>query len=292
MKKIFALGFFDGVHLGHQALLAQCRRIAGEVGAAPCAITFDRHPQSLFAKETPKLISTVRDRQWLLRKYGIGPVFIYPVTSEIMSTPWEGFLEELLSGDGAGFVCGSDFRFGCRGEGTAEKLKAFCAERQLPCAVVEQQLLDGIRISSTHIRALLEAGDMEEAARFLGHGHILSGTVVSGRKLGRTVGVPTANLELPEETVALPRGVYACKAFVGDGEHLAVTNIGSRPTVGGHRVTVESWLLDFSGDLYGTEMTLEFHAFLRPERKFGSLEELSLEIRKNAEDTRKFFEKN
>ena len=292
MKKIFALGFFDGVHLGHQALLARCCELAREAGATACAITFDRHPQSLFVDRPPRLISTVRDRLWLLRKYGIGPVWVYPVTKEIMSLSWQGFLEDLLSCDAVGFVCGSDFRFGCRGEGTAEKLTEFCKERQLPCAVVEQQLLEDVRISSTHIRELLEAGDLAGAQKFLGHPHTLTGTVVSGRKLGRTVGIPTANLPLPEEAVALPRGVYACKAFTADGEYPAVTNIGSRPTVGGHHVTVESWLLDFSGDLYGKELTLEFYRFLRPERKFGSLEELSLEIRKNAEETRKFFEKN
>ena len=292
MKKIFALGFFDGVHLGHQALLARCCEIARQEDATACAITFDRHPQSLFVKDPPRLISTVRDRQWLLRKYGIGPIFIYSVTQEIMSMSWEAFLEDLLSCGGAGFVCGSDFRFGYRGEGTAEKLRAFCAERQLPCAVVEQQLLEGVRISSTHIRGLLEAGDLAGARRFLGHPHTLTGTVTTGRQLGRTIGIPTANLPLPEEAVALPRGVYACKAFTKDGEYLAVTNIGSRPTVEGHHVTVESWLLDFSGHLYGRELTLEFHAFLRPERKFDSLEALGEEIRKNAEQTREFFEKN
>ena len=290
MKKIFALGFFDGVHLGHQALLARCCELAQEADATACAITFQQHPQTLFLEQPPRLISTVRDRLWLLRKYGIGPVRVYPVTKEIMSMSWQGFLEELLSCGAVGFVCGSDFRFGCRGEGTAEKLTQFCKERQLPCAVVEQQLLDGVRISSTHIRKLLEAGDLTRAQSFLGHPHTLTGTVISGRKLGRTIGIPTANLPLPEEIVALPRGVYACKAFTGEGEFLAVTNIGARPTVGGHHVTVESWLLDFAGDLYGKELTLEFHSFLRPEQTFPSLALLGEEIRKNAEQTRKFFE--
>lgn len=289
MKKIFALGFFDGVHLGHQALLARCCEMAREENAKPCAITFDRHPQSLFVEEPPRLISTVQDRLWLLRKYGIGPVWIYPVTKEIMSMSWETFLEDLLSCDAVGFVCGSDFRFGCRGEGTAEKLMRFCEERQLPCAIVEQQLLEGIRISSTHIRELLEMGNLAQAQKFLGHPHTLTGAVTSGRQLGRTIGIPTANLPLPENVVVLPYGVYACKAFTKEGEYLAVTNIGSRPTVGGHHVTVESWLLDFTGNLYGKELTLEFYAFLRPEEKFSSLEALKAEIQKNAQQTRKFF---
>ena len=133
---------------------------------------------------------------------------------------------------------------------------------------------------------------MKEANAFLGHPHILSGTVVSGRKLGRTLGIPTANLALPEETVKLPFGVYACKAEVEGSTYLAVTNIGNRPTVGGHRVTVEPWLLDFEGDLYGKALTLSFYAFLRPEQKFPSLDALKEEIGKNALQTRKFFENN
>ena len=291
-KTIYALGFFDGVHLGHQVLLAECCRLAEAGEATPCAITFDRHPQALFVNKLPGLINTVEDRQLLLRQYGIGPIYIFPVTKEVMSTGWQAFLEELLEYGGVGFVCGADFRFGSRGEGNARKLAAFCKERGLPCSIVPEQLADGIRISSTHIRGLLEAGEMEKAARFLGHPHILSGEVVSGRRLGRTIGIPTANLELPEDVVALPHGVYACKVRTKGKEYLAVTNIGSRPTVGGHRVTVESWLPDFSGDLYGERLTLEFHSFLRPERKFGSLHELGEEIRKNAEEARKIFEKS
>lgn len=291
MKKIFALGFFDGVHLGHQALLAECCRLARELDGQACAITFDRHPQSLFTDTPPKLINTAQDRQRLLRQYGIGPVVTYPVTKQTMSVGWQDFIEELLGHDAAGFVCGSDFRFGHRGGGNAQKLAEFCKERSLPCSIVPEQLLDGIRVSSTHIRQLLEAGEMEQAVRFLGHPHILTGTVVPGRQLGRTLGIPTANLHLPGELAPLCRGVYACRARVGGQECLAVTNVGTRPTVGGHHVTAEPWLLDFEGDLYGRELTLEFYAFLRPERKFPSLEALQAEIRENARQTRKFFEK-
>lgn len=289
MKKIFALGFFDGVHLGHQALLAECVRLAELHTCETAAITFEAHPQALFTDNPPKLINTAQDRNRLLLQYGIVHVHTFPVTREMMATDWQDFLEQLIACGAAGFVCGSDFRFGCRGEGTAEKLMKFCQERQLPCAVVEQQLLEGVRISSTHIRGLLEKGELSQAQKFLGHPHTLTGIVTSGRQLGRTIGVPTANLPLPESVVALPHGVYACKAFTKEGEYLAVTNIGSRPTVGGHHVTVESWLLDFDGDLYGKELTLEFHKFLRPEEKFPSLEALKAEIQKNAQQTRKFF---
>ena len=291
MKKIFALGFFDGVHLGHQALLMECCRMAREQDAKACAITFQQHPQSLFVEQPPKLINEQEGRIQLMRRYGIGPVFAYPVTKEVMSMPWQDFLNELLECDAIGFVCGCDFRFGNRGEGNVEKLKEYCRERNLLCSIVEDQTLDGMRVSSTHIRNLLEEGNLEEAIRFMGHPHILTGRVVSGRKLGRTIGVPTANLRLPGDVVQLPHGVYACKAIVDGQEYLAVTNIGSRPTVGGHHVTVEPWLMDFDGDLYEKFVVLEFYKFLRPERKFASLEALKEEIQKNAEQTRNFFEK-
>lgn len=288
-KRIFALGFFDGVHLGHQALLKECVRLAEELEMQPAAITFLQHPQSLFMSQSPAMINTDTDRERLLRQYGIGPVYKLPVTKEVMSTPWQDFLGELMEYGGAGFVCGSDFRFGHKGEGTAELLQSFCAERELPCVIAPEQTLDGIRVSSTYIRSQLECGDMETAVRFLGHPHILTGTVVPGRQLGRTIGIPTANLELPEGVLVPRFGVYCCKAIVDGQSFPAVTNVGMRPTVGGHHVTVEPWLLDFSGDLYGKELTLEFYRFLRPERKFESLAALQAEIQKNAGQTREFF---
>lgn len=291
MNRIFALGFFDGVHLGHQALLAECCRLAAENNCETAAITFETHPQSPFTKNPPRQINTLQDRNMLLLRYGIDRVYAFPATEDVMSTEWEAFLELLLTYGGAGFVCGEDFRFGRGGEGNVEKLRQFCRERQLPCSIVPEQLLDGMRIASTHIRSLLEEGNLEEANRFLGHPHVLSGEVTTGRKLGRTLGIPTANLLIPEGVVCPKHGVYACKAVVVGSEYLAVTNVGNRPTVGGHRVTVEPWLLDFDGDLYGKHLLLEFHSFLRAEKKFDSLEILKAEIQENARQTRKFFEK-
>lgn len=281
-KKIFALGFFDGVHLGHQALLAECVRLSRELDAQAAAITFLQHPQSLFTADPPALINADADREKLLRQYGMGPIYKFPVTKEVMSTHWRDFLTELMALGAVGFVCGDDFRFGHKGEGDGEKLQIFCKEQGLPCVIVQEQILSGVRISSTHIRQLIENGDMETAAQFLGHPHILSGEVVPGRQLGRTIGVPTANILIPEG-VAVPKlGVYACTCAIDGHRYVAVTNVGSRPTVDGHQVRTESWILDFSGDLYGKHITLMFHQFLRPEQKFGSLEELKIQIHADA----------
>lgn len=289
-KTIYALGFFDGVHLGHQALLRECRILAESHGCRAGVVTFTSHPDALVSGKAPAFLNTTEDRKHLLLAYGMDPVIELPFDRQLMTTHWSSFLTQLVQHDAGGFVCGSDFRFGAGGSGTAKKLAAFCESRQLPCTVVPQQMLDGVRISSTYIRELIETGETEQAVRFLGHPHILTGTVVSGRHLGRTLGIPTANLALPEEVVQPKLGVYACRAIVDGKTYLAVTNIGSRPTVGGHHVTVEPWLLDFEGDLYGKTLHLLFYAFLRPERKFDSLDALKAEIRKNAAQTRKLLE--
>ena len=290
-KIIYALGFFDGVHIGHQALLKACVEMARQHGCKAGVVTFTSHPDTLVAGTTPKLINTEDDRIGLLRAYGIEEVLCLPFNRALMNTHWASFLTQLVDSDAAGFVCGCDFRFGADGVGTAKKLAAFCEKRLLPYAVVPQLLLGDIRVSSTHIRSLLEQGEMEEANRFLGHPHVLTGKVVAGQKLGRTIGVPTANLVLPEGLVVPKKGVYACKTFVEGQVYLAVTNVGSRPTVDGQGITVEPWILDFDGDLYGKKIAVAFYAFLRPEEKFENLPALQTQICQDAEKTRSFFGK-
>ena len=285
-KTIFALGFFDGVHLGHQALLHQTVALAREVGATPGAVTFSTHPDGLVSGNAPALLNTPGDRDRLLRSYGIEGVLELPFDEELKNTPWADFLSRLVALGAAGFVCGDDFRFGAGGAGTAATLAAFCREQNLRCAIVPQQEVDGVRVSSTHIRQLLENGEMKQANRFLGHPHSLSGEVVPGRQLGRTIGIPTANMLLPGGLAVPKLGVYAAKATVEGKTYPAVTNIGSRPTVGGHQVRAESWLLDFAGDLYGKTVTLAFLEFLRPEQKFESLDELKEQILKDAQRVR------
>lgn len=288
-KYMFALGFFDGVHLGHQALLKECCRLAQQENCETAAITFEAHPKSLFAGPVP-LISTVRDRQRLLQRYGISHIHTYPVTTEVMGMPWEAFLEELLAEGAVGFVCGDDFHFGRKGEGNPQRLAQFCEEKGLPCRIVSEQTLDGKRISSTRIRSKIEEGNMESATRLLGHPHTLTGTVIHGKHLGSKLGFPTANLLLPEGTVTPKFGVYACRAIVDGVYYPAVTNVGTRPTVEGSGITVEPWILDFSGDLYGREIGLEFYYFLRPEMKFPDLEALRQEIFRNAQQTRAYIQ--
>ena len=290
-KTIYALGFFDGVHLGHGALLRECRRLAGQHGCAAGVVTFASHPDTLVQGKTPVLINSPQDRERLLKhNFKMDPVVTLPFDRAMQTMPWEAFLEMLRSAHGAvGFVCGDDFRFGHRGQGNAAILAQYCREKGLPCTVVPEQMMDGIRVSSTYIRQQLETGDMATAVKFLGHPHILTGIVVHGHALGRKLGFPTANLRLPEG-VAVPKfGVYACRCLVDGKAYPAVTNVGTRPTVEGRGITIEPWILDYSGDLYDKEITLEFFYFIRPEQKFPSLEALQAEIYRNAEETRAYL---
>jgi len=188
-------------------------------------------------------------------------------------------------------VAGHDFRFGKGGAGTPERLEGLCRELGLDCDVVGQVKLEGVVISSTYIRGLIQAGEMERAVRFLGHPHVLSGPVVHGKALGRSIGIPTANLTVPPEVLTPAFGVYATKVWVGEHSRLAVTNVGVRPTVDdGGGVSVEPWLLDFDGDLYGRSIRVEFFRRLRGERKFAALEELRAAILENADQTRTYFD--
>ena len=289
-KRIFALGFFDGVHLGHQVLLRECVRLAEKTGSEAAAVTFDRHPRSLFSNTPPVLISTLPDRLRLLSAYGISHTRVFPVTQAVMSTPWQDFLEQLIREGGAGFVCGEDFHFGHRGQGSAQLLREFCAERDLPCVIVAQQSIGETRISSTYIRRQIEEGDMSTAVRFLGHPLMLTGTVVRGQQLGRTLGIPTANLLLPDGVAAPKFGVYVCRCLIDAERYPAVTNVGTRPTVAGQGITVEPWILDYSGDLYGREISLEFYRFLRSEQKFPTLEDLKNRIHEDARETRAYLD--
>jgi riboflavin kinase/FMN adenylyltransferase len=291
-KTIFALGFFDGVHLGHQALLKACRELAKQLNCKAGVVTFVGHPDELVTGQKTMLINTYQDRRRLLKGYGMETVVELTFDETLMKLPWQDFYQKLRTEyHAAGLVCGEDFRFGFRGQGNAALLKQICAADGIPCAVIPQQTLEGIAVSSTHIRSLLQRGNIEEAEKFLGHRHSFTGTVVKGQQLGRKLGTPTANLSLPAELLSLPFGVYICRAKGAGIDCPAVTNIGIRPTVSGENVTIEPWLLDYEGDLYGQELTLEFCRYLRPERKFPSLAELQEEILKNGEQTRQYFKK-
>ena len=291
MQSVIALGFFDGVHLGHAALLAAVRKRADALGLRAVALSFDIHPDALVRGRPMPLLSTAAQRERLLLDAGMDEVQLLHFDAAFMHMPWQTFLDDVLIRrfSARHLVCGDDYRFGDRGAGTAQLLAKACADRGVGCDIVDKVALDGVTVSSTHIRELLLAGDAGQAARFLGRPYRLTGRVVHGNGLGRAWGTPTANL-LPDPSLLLPkRGVYITRALCAAGDYAAVTNVGTRPTVDGQGVRVEAWLPDFDGDLYGQDISLDFYAYARPERKFDSVQALREEIMKNAEQARAFF---
>ena len=288
-KCVLALGFFDGVHLGHGALLRRTRKLAAALHLPAAALTFDTHPAELVSGQRVALLNTPREREALMRElYGIDEVLTLHFDRATMAQPWQSFVRDTVCGrfGAVHTVCGEDFRFGAGGRGTAALLKEECERRNVGCDCIAQVRMDGAVISSTRIRALLERGETAAAVRLLGHPHLLTGTVTDGKKIGRTLGIPTANLVLQNGILVPKFGVYAANAVFDGQTRRAVVNIGTRPTVNGRNVTVEPWILDFDGDLYGHELRLDLTDFLRPERKFDSLEELKAEILRNAEQVR------
>ena len=293
--RVIALGFFDGVHLGHAALLRLTRRRADEMGIPAAVLTFDTHPDTLVYHQPVPLINTLEDRTYLLKeKFSMDEVILAHFDRAMMEMPWEAFVDDYLLGElGAKHVvCGHDFSFGYRGQGTPDKLRRLCAQRGVGVNVVDKVSLGGITVSSTHIRQLIRQGDMEAAAQMLGHRHFLSGEVLHGKELGRRLGFPTANLALPEGLIAPAYGVYATLVTLPDGSaHPAVTNVGVRPTVHDQLGRlVEAWILDCTAELYGETIRVEFFTRLRGEKKFDSLEALREEVLRNADETRAFFQ--
>lgn len=295
-KRVIALGFFDGVHLGHGALLRRVGEKAAELGAVPAAVTFDTHPENLILK-TPAvpLLSSPLDRAELMRRfYGIREVIVAHFDERMMHMPWREFVTDYLAGEHGAvhLVAGHDFHFGYKGEGNPERLQALCGELGIGCDIIPKVVQDHITISSTYIRTLVAQGEMERANQFLGHPHTLTNRVAHGKKIGTTtLGFPTVNLLIPQGVIVPAYGVYATRVWFDGQCRCAVTNVGVRPTVednDGH-VTVEGFILDFDGDLYGHEIRMEFYKYLRPEQKFASMQALADEIRHNAQQTRDYF---
>ena len=295
-KRVIALGFFDGVHNGHAALMRRTAQVAKETGATPSAFTFDPHPQTVILGRPMPLLTSPEDRADLMRKYyGIQDVIVEPFTPARMKQPWREFLVDTLIKDlGAiHLVAGHDYHFGYKGEGNPQLLKETCQELGVGCDIIPRVEQDGITVSSTYIRTLVAQGEIERANEFLGHPYTLSDRVSHGKKLGTTLGFPTVNLKLKENVLSPAKGVYATKVILENGDtHLAVTNVGTRPTIDdGDQITVEPWILDFDGDLYGQPIRVEFYEHLRSEQKFGSLEELTAMVHRNGEQTRAYFER-
>ncbi|SHI04540.1 riboflavin kinase / FMN adenylyltransferase [Sporobacter termitidis DSM 10068] len=292
-KRVIALGFFDGLHIGHSALMERVLKIAKEKDLLPSVITFDNHPASMVAGQPIPLINSCEDRAGLIHRiFGINNVIILHFDKDLMRMPWTEFVERLSNEFNAAYlVAGHDFTFGHKGEGTAEKLAQKSRELGIGCDIIPAVTYKGVVSSSTYIRKLIAEGDIEQANEFLGHPHVLTDIVHYGYRLGRTLGTPTINMCFQAGVIIPAYGVYATRVYLEDGsEHIGVTNVGIRPTVNHtETVTAETYILDYSGNLYGKMVRVEFYKRLRPEIKFSGIDALKAQIHADAESARNYF---
>lgn len=283
-----ALGNFDGVHLGHAAVLRAAHAARPDLALA--ALTFEPHPREHFRPDDPPFrLTLLPAKAEALGALGASVVFALRFDAALAAMPAEAFVEEVLyRGIGAKHLaCGPDFAFGHRRGGDTAFLAREAEKRGIGLTIVPPVMDDGAQISSTHIRRLLQDGYPERAARDLGRPHEICGEVFHGDKLGRELGWPTANILLGRQ-LEPARGVYAVTAVLADGAVVpGVANVGRRPTLGGDPVTrLETHLFDWSGDLYGQEIRVRLHAFLRPDATFDGLDALKAAIAADADAAR------
>jgi riboflavin kinase / FMN adenylyltransferase len=288
-RTVVTVGFFDGVHLGHRAVLGRTIEGARERGLPSVAVTFDRHPREVLTPgREPRLLTTVDRKAGLIEETGIDTLLVLEFTEDFSRWPAERFVADVLVGGLHANHCamGANFTFGHKAAGTVELLiergpaLGFTAER------VELVEIDGRRVSSSSIREALAQGDLEWPGVALGRRFVLDGTVVTGAGRGHGLGFPTANLRTGPRLLLPGRGIYAGRALVDGTGYVAAISVGTNPTFGTEPLHVEAYLLDFDGDLMGSEIAVEFWAYLRDEVRFETPEELSAAIGEDVRRTR------
>jgi len=292
-KVCLAIGFFDGVHLGHQQILRQTITDARKHGALALVITFDNHPNTIVAPtRVPPLIYSRAQRLRTIESLGPEATLLIPFDHAFSQKTGEEFIRELSAAwHGIQSICvGANFTFGHKRSGNVELLKTLGAELKFAVHGMAAVALDGDAVSSTRIREAIRAGELDAASQMLGRAYSIAGTVVKGDQLGRTLGFPTANLDAAGLALP-PQGVYVIQAVVRGERHCGVLNIGTRPTLGNTDppLRVEAHLLDFTGDLYGQELEIVLGEKIRDEKRFPSVDELMTQIARDIATARSAF---
>ena len=293
-RRAIALGFFDGVHVGHQKLMDMAIRRAREKGAISSVFTFDRHPSEVITGQpVPMLVNPAVRGEEIRRLGGVDEVIFSHFDETMRHMPWRQFVRQVLVEQlgAVHIVSGRNNRFGYKGEGTSAGMAEECARLGVGYDCIEDVQVDGVTVSSTYIRGLIAEGNMERVARFLGRPYTIAGQVTHGRQVGRRLGVPTLNLPMPPGMQQPPLGVYFTEVGCGGRVYPAVTNIGTRPTfLEDNAVVIEPQLLDYQGDLYGRQVEVELLHFRRPEKRFSSPQTLRQAILEDEKAARAYLE--
>lgn len=293
--KVIALGFFDGVHLGHQAVIRSAKSIADTAGIKTAVLTFDPHPSVVLSKKRTKAkyLTPIEEKARKVEAMGVDYFYIVRFTTKFSELEPKDFVQKYLLPLGAvHIVAGFDYTYGRLGAGKMEDMETY-AENKLQVTIVDKQEADNQKISSTTIRQAIEEGNMEEANKLLGEPYTTKGTVIHGDKRGRTIGFPTANI-LVEEDYLIPKlGVYAVKFKIGSETHLGMASIGYNITFKDDQsLSIEVYILDFNREIYGEEVEIEWFQYFRPELKFSGMEGLIKQLEKDEQATREYFQKN
>ena len=286
---VATVGTFDGLHVGHRAVVGTVQSEAGAEGTS-VVVTFDPHPRSVISPDSaPRLLTTLDERADVFARMGVDALAVVEFTQDLRALSPEQFVDKYLLGflKVDMLVVGYDHGFGRDRAGDIETIRALGEARGFSVSSVEPTLIDGDPVSSTRVRRHIELGEMEAAGRLLGAGYPVSGEVVRGDERGRAIGFPTANLEVGETKLLPPNGVYAGEARMEDGSvGIGVCNLGTKPTFGRNDRTLEVHILDFNREIYGERLTVELSFRLRPEREFETVEDLKTQINQDIVEAR------
>ena len=291
---VVALGMFDGIHIGHQAIIRTAVEKAQEIKGTALVFSFANHPRSIIAPEhTPRRIASDAMRLRILKNLGVDALVEIPFTSDFAETEPDDFIRLLRRYFSPRYiVVGENYTFGRSGVGTPELLHEASRTYGFRLIVCSSVMRDRAPVSSTRIRALIENGDLHRVNEYLGYPFSINGIVIHGQARGRRLGFPTANLALYEAYERLPNGVYAATVLYQEKVYRAVANIGNNPTFDGCDRRLEVHILDFSGDLYGAEIMVSFYERIRNEQRFSSVDDLIHQIAKDKETVERIFDKS
>ena len=294
-KCVLTIGTFDGVHIGHQAILKRVIATAREAGLDSALLTFFPHPRMVLQKESDiRLLNTLEEKKERLQSLGLDHLIIQPFTREFARLDAEDYVADVLVGqlNAAKIIIGYDHRFGRRRSADINDLIKYGSEFDFDVIEIDAQELDDVAVSSTKIRNALHKGDMETANRYLGYSYPIRGTVVRGKGLGGPeLNYPTANLNVDEPYKLIPaKGVYVVQSTINGQQVYGITNVGTNPTVGGQDLSIETHFLDLDQDLYGEDIKLEFLHYIREEKTFGNIQMLKEAIGQDEQYARKFLE--
>ena len=295
-KTIVTIGTFDGIHIGHQKILKDLIKTAKKEGKKSVLLTFFPHPRMVLQKDNKiLLLNTIEEKSGLLEKMGLDYLIIHPFSREFSRLTALDFVRDILVNklNTSRLIIGYDHHFGKNREGNIHQLKEYSLLYDFKVEEIPAQDIDDVSVSSTKIRTALKDGNLKTANNYLGYHYMLNGSVVSGKKLGGTIGFPTANLEIKEPYKLVPKtGVYIIKTHINTVLYTGIMNIGFNPTVLGKHQTIEAHLFDFNEDLYGKEIMIEFIYFLREEHKFESVKELVVQLNIDKENAISYLSNN